>query len=95
MRATLDPGAPDAGADAVPGVVGLAGLRLRNHPMALIDGRWSRVGDTVRGARLDTIDSQGAVLRHADGRRERLPWSSKTPDAAPAVASNSVRTSTP
>lgn len=53
---------------------GLSGLRLHNHPMALIDGHWARVGDTVRNARVTAIDRTGALLRHPDGRTERLSW---------------------
>ncbi|MDP1693097.1 MAG: hypothetical protein Q8L49_14305 [Burkholderiaceae bacterium] len=51
---------------------GLAGLRRGRLSMALIDGAWHRVGDAVRGARLAQIDAHGVLLRHADGRRERL-----------------------
>ena len=77
---------------------GLTGLRLRNHPMALIDGQWLRIGDTVRGARISAIRADGAWLRHADGRNELLPWNGeaertvRAPSRPPAPAPISLRT---
>ncbi len=62
-----------AAAEAVaPGTEGLAGVRLGVQPMALIDGRWWRVGDLPRGARMQTVDAWGVTLRHPDGKLERL-----------------------
>lgn len=51
---------------------GLAGVYLQAQPMALIDGQWRRLGESVRGARVAQIDARGAWLLHGDGRRERL-----------------------
>lgn len=83
-------GSVDGAASAAPVHEGVTGLRLRHHPMALIDGQWARVGDSVRGARLESIRATGALLRHANGRIELLPWNAM-PDAEPKL----VRTSTP
>jgi hypothetical protein len=63
---------------APPADAGLAGVYLRAQPMALIDGQWRRLGETVRGARVAQIDSRGAWLVHGDGRRERL-WLAAPP----------------
>ena len=81
--AAMGPGAPftpaqPAEIDAARGVdvagPGLTGLRLHNHPLALVDGVWVRVGDRVRNAEVSAIGADGAELRHADGRTERLSW---------------------
>lgn len=90
--------APASGAEgagpAAAASAALVGLRLRSHPMALIDGRWSRLGDTVRGGRITSIEVAGVHLSHPDGRTEFLAWN-LLPDP-PAVAPNLVvRTSTP
>ena len=73
---------------AQPSRVGLAGLRLGPHPMALLDGEWRQPGDSVRGARLTQLDSRGVTLLHPDGKRERL-WL-----AAPPAAANPAATTT-
>lgn len=75
---------------------GLTGLRLRSQPMAFIDGRWWRIGGTVRGARLSAIHADSIELRHADGRIDRLPWNpmhsaeAAVPTPAPTVARNAT-----
>lgn len=61
-----------AAADAVESASGLRGVRLGSSPAALIDGSWVSPGQPVRGARLARIHLDGALLRHADGRTERL-----------------------
>ncbi|MBE7426540.1 MAG: hypothetical protein HS106_10915 [Ideonella sp.] len=55
-----------------PEPTGLTGVRLGTPPQALIDGRWHRLGEPVRGARLSAVNRRGATLRHPDGRRELL-----------------------
>lgn len=55
-----------------PEPTGLTGVRLGTPPQALIDGRWHRRGEPVRGARLSAVNRRGATLRHPDGRRELL-----------------------
>lgn len=59
-------------ASAAADVSGLAGVRLGNRPQALIDGRWHRAGDAVRGARLTAVTRTGATLQHPDGRIDQL-----------------------
>lgn len=71
------PGAASAAAAASPTAAepefgGLSGVRLGTRPQALIDGRWLRLGEAVRGARLGTVTRHGATLLHPDGRREHL-----------------------
>ena len=85
--AAMGPGAPftpaqPAEIDAARGIEvagpGLTGLRLHNHPLALVDGVWVRVGDRVRNAEISAIGADGAQLRHADGRIELLRWDPRT-----------------
>jgi len=71
------PGAASAAAAASPTAAepefgGLSGVRLGTPPQALIDGRWHRLGEPVRGARLGAVSRHGATLLHPDGRREHL-----------------------
>ena len=61
----------DENADAVV-ANGLSGVRVGPRAAALIDGQWVAVGGTARGARLLSVQSDAATLRHADGRVERL-----------------------
>lgn len=51
---------------------GLAGVRLGRHPGAVIDGSWVRQGQTVRGARLESISRSRVVLRYPDRHTESL-----------------------
>ena len=53
-------------------VMGLAGVRLGTTPQALIDGRWHRIGDAVRGTRLMSVTRKGVALQHPDGRVDQL-----------------------
>lgn len=66
--------ASSSGDDSVNAVVasGLSGVRTGHRAAALIDGQWLAVGDTVRGARVLSVQADAATLRHADGRIERL-----------------------
>ncbi|MCW5632063.1 MAG: hypothetical protein KIT17_01895 [Rubrivivax sp.] len=66
--------APSAtgGAPAAADAAALAGVRVGRLSMALIDGQWWPLGSRPRGAVLVAVTSQGAWLRHADGRREWL-----------------------
>lgn len=57
---------------AAAGTSGLAGVRLGTPAQALIDGRWHRAGDAVRGARLVAVTRTGVTLHHPDGRAEQL-----------------------
>lgn len=68
---------------------GLRGVRLGSAPAALIDGHWIAPGQPVRGARLALIRIDGALLRHADGRTERLALFPKT-TAPPAADERSA-----
>lgn len=64
-----------AGATTPPIETGFAGVLTGRTPLALIDGQWWALGAQLpqRGsARLVAVDGQGATLRHADGRSERL-----------------------
>ena len=53
-------------------VIGLAGVRFGSTPQALIDGRWHRTGDAVRGALLMSVTRKGVTLQHPDGRVDQL-----------------------
>ncbi len=53
-------------------VQGLAGVRLGRQAGAVIDGVWVPKGQTVRGAKLETITRSRVVLRHPDGHTESL-----------------------
>jgi hypothetical protein len=58
----------------------LGGLRLGAAPAALIDGQWVALGArSSSGARLQEIQPPYAVLRHPDGRSERLVLDSRQP----------------
>ncbi len=66
-------------ASAAPGAVaesaqdnlaGLNGIRAGTRAMALIDGQWVAPGATIRGARLISVFTSAAQLRHPDGRLE-------------------------
>lgn len=72
--------------------VGLAGLRLGPHPLALLDGEWRQPGDSVRGARLTQLDSRGVTLMHPDGKRERLWLAAPPAEANPAATATAQRT---
>lgn len=50
----------------------LTGVRTGARPAALIDGLWLPLGAQSGSARLVAVDADAAVLRHADGRVERL-----------------------
>lgn len=63
----------------------LGGLRGGAAPAALIDGQWISVGAPVRQARLHDIQPPYAVLRHPDGRLERLALGSH-PTGVPSPA---------
>lgn len=83
------PAASTAAISSAPAeITGLAGVRLGTPPQALIDGRWHRPGDTVRGARLHAITRHGATLQHPDGRSERLLLWPLARGAAPAPEEN-------
>lgn len=66
--------APTLPADSTsaPPTSGLTGVRLGHQPAALIDGAWVSPGQAVRGARLASVRPDGALLRFADGRTERV-----------------------
>jgi hypothetical protein len=87
-RATAADFAPGAAGAAALAAPGLAGVRLGRTPLALIDGQWWPTGASPRaGQRLHAIDAHGVVLRHADGRSERLSLHPPLPPAAaPAPA---------
>lgn len=63
----------------------LSGLRGGAAPAALIDGQWITLGASVRQARLHDIQPPYAVLRHPDGRLERLALDSH-PAGVPSPA---------
>jgi hypothetical protein len=82
---------PEAAAAAANG---LAGVRLGSAPAALIDGEWIVPGQTVRGARLAAIRIDGALLRHPDGRTERLALFPSPPSTPPGKSGGvSIRVS--
>lgn len=81
-------------------VQGLSGVRLGRQPGAVIDGIWVPKGQTVRGAKLETILRSRVILRHPDGHTEALdlfpptgagaastPAPTTAPAAVPAPAS--------
>lgn len=61
-----------SGAAIVEPASGLRGVRLGSAPAALIDGSWIVPGQPVRGARLAGVRIDAALLRHPNGRTERL-----------------------
>jgi hypothetical protein len=78
-------------------VQGLSGVRLGRQPGAVIDGVWVPKGQTVRGAKLETVLRSRVILRHPDGHTEALDLfpptgagaaSTPAPTAVPAPASN-------
>lgn len=83
------PASAASGAGAALAPLGLSGMRLRTQPMALIDGEWRRVGESVRGAAVTAMHATGVTLRHPDGRVEVLSWG-PTPAVAPAQQPLSV-----
>lgn len=81
------------GTDTAVAASGLRGVRLGSAPAALIDGFWIAPGQPVRGARLAGVRIDAALLRHSDGRTERLalfPPPAATPASDDRGTSNST-----
>jgi hypothetical protein len=66
------PAGTDPALNAQPRPSGLTGVRIGRHSAALIDDRWIALGQPVGNAVLLRVTIDGATLRHADGRIERL-----------------------
>lgn len=82
-------------AGGAPAGTGLSGVRLGRHAGAVIDGQWVRRGQTVRGAKLVSIQRTQVSLRHPDGHTEMIEMYPPAGGTAGAASSATTEAAKP